>query len=58
VNHINYIPSYKRHSELSKSVNKKRHTLRDGHLTALGNKEMSIFLADAIKTLLLEKDMF
>jgi hypothetical protein len=58
VNHINYIPSYKKHSELSKSVDKQRHTLRDGHLTALGNKEMSVFLADAIKTLLLEKDMF
>ena len=49
-NHINYIPSYKKHSELSKSENTQRYTLRDSHLTALGNKEMSVFLADEIRT--------
>src|SRR5712691_9108200 len=48
-NHINYLPSYKKHSELLKSENTQRYTLRDGHLTALGNKEMSIFLADEIR---------
>ena len=49
-NHINYIPSYKKHAELTKSENTQRYTLRDGHLTALGNKEMSIFLVDEIRT--------
>jgi hypothetical protein len=50
MNHINYIPSYKKHSELTKSENTQRYMLRDGHLTALGNKEMSVFLADEIRT--------
>jgi len=57
-NHINYLPSYKKHSELLKSENTQRYTLRDGHLTALGNKEMSIFLADEIRGFLLEKGIF
>jgi hypothetical protein len=57
INHINYIPSYKKHSELLKSADKQRYLLKDSHLTALGNKEMSVFLADEIRTLLLEKGM-
>jgi hypothetical protein len=55
MNHINYIPSYKKYAELLKSEDKQRYTLRDGHLTTLGNKEMSIFLADEIRIFLLEK---
>jgi hypothetical protein len=58
MNHINYIPSYKKHAELLKSEGERRYTLKDGHLTALGNKEMSVFLADEIRTFLLEKGMF
>jgi hypothetical protein len=58
MNHINYISSYKKHAELFKSEDKKRYALRDGHLNALGNKEMSIFLADEIIPFLLEKGMF
>jgi hypothetical protein len=57
-NHIHYIASYKKHSELLKSEGKQRYTLMDGHLTALGNREMSVFLADEIRAFLLEKGVF
>jgi hypothetical protein len=58
MNRINYIPSYKKHSELLESGDKQRYTLGDGHLNALGNKEMSVFLADEISPFLLEKGIF
>jgi hypothetical protein len=58
MNGINYIPSYNKYSELLKYEDKQRYTLRDGHLNALGNKEMSIFLADEIGLFLLEKGIF
>jgi len=58
VNHINYIPSYKKHYELLTPENIQRYTLKDGHLNALGNKEMSVFLVDEIRGFLFEKGMF